>query len=548
MNRFLWSLILFGLAVPGARAADETAADEKTLKDAKVATDGPGLLAFFKGRTLTDDGRKNLAQRVKQLGDESFEVREKASEALVAAGKAAVPLLKKAVTDTDLEIARRAEDCLSRILMNSDAPVVAAAARLLAVRKPAGAAGALLDYLPAAEDEATAETLTEALAVLAAAAAKPDPALADALADKSPTCRAAAVVALLRCKAEFHAPVRKLLKDSDAKVRFAVASGLARAGDRDAVPVLIAFLAEGPPEFAWQTEDLLVRLAGEKSPAPLHGSDAAERRKVRDDWLAWWKVNEKKADLTLLGKAEKLRGLFMVVALQGGKNNTGRVYEFGADHKITWQIDDVQGPIDLQILPGGRVLLAEHNGGKVTERDRTGKVIWQHDLPSARACQRLPNGNTFMANFNELIEVDKTGKEVYRHKIAAGQLYDAKKLRNGNILYVTSGGEAIEVNVKGEQVRKVPAGDTSNWGSVELLANGHYLVCRCSKYEIVEIDAAGKEVWKAKAEWPTWATRLPNGHTLVACAHSGTLVEFDRAAKEVWQWKVEGRPCRLKRY
>jgi HEAT repeat protein len=547
--RWSWSLALVLLvaivAVERAADRDETAQDEKTLQDARLKTDGAALLAFFRARTLTDDDRKKLVEKIKQLGDDSFDVREQATEALIAAGKAAVPLLKEAAKDADLEISRRAEDALGRIQNNSDAHLVSAAARLLAVRKPEGAVQALLAYLPAAENEAVEDVLTESMAN-AVADTKPDPALIAALSHRNTTCRAAAVVALLRCKGEHRAAIRKLFKDPVDKVRFQAASGLARGGDREAIPALIALLAEGAPEYAWQSEDLLVHLAGEKSPAALNGRDAAERRKVRDAWLVWWKANEKSVDLAALGKTEKVRGLFMACALQGGKNGTGRIYEFGPDQKITWQIDNVQSPIDMQVLPGGRVLLAEM-GGKVTERDRTGKVIWEHTLTNVLACQRLPNGNTFMANYNELVEVAKDGKEIYRLK-ATGQVYDAKKLRNGNILFVTSGMDIIEMNVKGEVVRKVPAGDTSNWGSVELLSNGHFLVCRCGKYEIVEIDATGKEVWTAKTEWPTWATRLANGHTLVACAHSGTLIEFDRAAKEVWKWKVEGRPTRLKRY
>ncbi len=116
------------------------------------------------------------------------------------------------------------------------------------------------------------------------------------------------------------------------------------------------------------------------------------------------------------------------------------------------------------------------------------------------------------------------------------------------MVYVISGGLVIELDTAGKEVRSIPAGDTSNWGSVEILANGHFLVCRCGRHEVVEIDAEGKEIWRCQADWPTWAYQRRNGRVMVACAHSGQVVEFDREGKEVWKQKLTGRPCRIRRY
>jgi hypothetical protein len=162
--------------------------------------------------------------------------------------------------------------------------------------------------------------------------------------------------------------------------------------------------------------------------------------------------------------------------------------------------------------------------------------------------QRLANGNVFIATYTELLEVNPDGKTVWSQQKPDLKIYYGKKLRNGHILFVTSSGLLIELNAEGKELRSIPAGDTSNWGSVEPLPNGHYLVCRCSKHEVVEIDVAGKEVWRCEAQWPTWAGALRNGRVLVACAHSGQVIEFDRDSKEVWKQKLSGRPCRIRRY
>src|SRR5437867_342560 len=82
-----------------------------------------------------------------------------------ARGPVVVGLLKEHMKGPDPEIARRAEKCIERI-KEKDLPadVPAAAARLLADRKPAGAAAALLAYLPFADNEAAAEEARGALA------------------------------------------------------------------------------------------------------------------------------------------------------------------------------------------------------------------------------------------------------------------------------------------------------------------------------------------------------------------------------------------------
>ena len=85
------SLIVLGLflsALGSARAAepDSTAADEQTLKAANLGTDGPALLDFFRKRTPTEANVKRITLLIKQLGDDSFAVREKASAELVSIG------------------------------------------------------------------------------------------------------------------------------------------------------------------------------------------------------------------------------------------------------------------------------------------------------------------------------------------------------------------------------------------------------------------------------------------------------------------------------
>src|SRR5947209_19629229 len=109
--RVRWGRLLFGflclqVILPAGAAAtgtDVLAGDKQTLLDAKVPIDGPGLVAFFRSRVVPETDRTKLAAWVRRLGDDSFEVREQASRDLIAAGRAAGPIVQAAVSDPDAE-------------------------------------------------------------------------------------------------------------------------------------------------------------------------------------------------------------------------------------------------------------------------------------------------------------------------------------------------------------------------------------------------------------------------------------------------------------
>ena len=178
------------------RAVNDGVAEEQILKEAKLATDGPALVKYLREQ-IPDTGRQaRLKALVKQLGDDSFKEREKATEELLKIGKPAVALLRDAINDPDLEIRRRAKDCLSQLEKTGDRVArVVPAIQLLAIRHPPGAVEVLLDLLPSADAE-TARLIKGALVALAERDGKPDPALMCALEDKDQNRRAAAEAVL----------------------------------------------------------------------------------------------------------------------------------------------------------------------------------------------------------------------------------------------------------------------------------------------------------------------------------------------------------------
>src|SRR5262249_31980077 len=108
-RNFLSCLIVFFSLISLARGDEAMQADEQALQAVGLRSDGPVLLEFFQKRTAADVKPERLAELVRQLGDKSAPVREKATGELVSLGTIAVPWLRQAAKDPDdLETANRA--------------------------------------------------------------------------------------------------------------------------------------------------------------------------------------------------------------------------------------------------------------------------------------------------------------------------------------------------------------------------------------------------------------------------------------------------------
>jgi hypothetical protein len=181
------------------REPDYAAADLQTLRAAKVGVEGPALVDYLRKHVPPAGNADKIKELIRRLGDDSFDVREKASADLVALGAAAKPALEAAAkNDTDTEVVRRAQECLRKIGDEGPVGALPAAVRLVALRKPEGAAEVLLSYVGHATDEELTREVQVALAAVAVRDGKPDKVLEQALEDKDPGRRAAAAAALGR--------------------------------------------------------------------------------------------------------------------------------------------------------------------------------------------------------------------------------------------------------------------------------------------------------------------------------------------------------------
>lgn len=190
----------------------------------------------------------------------------------------------------------------------------------------------------------------------------------------------------------------------------------------------------------------------------------------------------------------------------------GKVFLVSAQGKVEWEYP-AKSCNDLWVLPNGNLLFNTGHGVKEVTRQK--EVVFQYDSESEiYACQRLPNGNTFVGECNagRLLELDSKAQIVKQIRL----------LPEG-----TNGGHAYMRNAR-------------------QLSNGNYLVTHNGQQVVREYSPEGKVVWEvAAAGGPHSAVRFPNGNTLISCGDrpgGNRVFEVDAQGKTVWEVKADDLP------
>jgi hypothetical protein len=183
----------------------------------------------------------------------------------------------------------------------------------------------------------------------------------------------------------------------------------------------------------------------------------------------------------------------------------GRVLIISSSGNIVWEYPALNCN-DLWVLPNGNLLFNTGKGVKEVTREK--KVVFSYESKSEiYACQRLPNGNTFIGECNSglLLEVSPVGKIVNKIKLLPDSV---------------DGGHAFMRNAR-------------------KLKNGNYLVAHYGLDKVCEYDSLGKVVMEIPIKGgPHSVIRLPQGNTLISCSdHNGEprIVEVDNKGIVVWQ-------------
>jgi HEAT repeat protein len=509
------------------------------------------LLQEVRKRTLTEERLRKADALIKQLEDDDFQAREQAQRGLIDMGIMVMPLLRKALDHPDEEVRRRLRLCLRTLERDKSLPLPPVVARMLALRKPQGAVETLLTFAPYADSAELRHEVQIALNALAAQENKPHQALVRTLGDTMAIRRGAAAEAIcLSTGPGDHLPaIRKLLEDADKSVRMQTALALASIGHRQAMPVLIQVLGDLPMEQSAPAVDYLDRLAQDRPPTDLPRGDTEEdRAKLREVWAAWWKANGEHTSLVSRYPADsqmQVPSITLVVY------NNNQVVALDRGSKERWQVNGLLGPQDACLVGHNRLLVAESQGQRVTERNLRGDILWKHQTPGCwpTQVQRLPNGHTFIVCRNRLIEVDRAGRETLAIPRLQNDVLCARRLRNGEITLVSANQQGcLRLDATGKELQRFAINPLNHQGT-DILANGHVLVPVPWMNKVQEYDAAGKVVWEASVPQAGSVCRAPNGHTLVSVAQfqPNRLFELDRKGQKVNEVALTGHVIRMQR-
>ena len=199
--------------------------------------------------------------------------------------------------------------------------------------------------------------------------------------------------------------------------------------------------------------------------------------------------------------------------------------------------------------PGHRFACTDYTQGKVFLVDGAGKVEWSYDAPHANDIWVLPNGNLLFNTGHGAKEVTRDKKVVFAYE-SASEVYACQRLPNGNtFIGESNAGRLLEVNPAGrivKQIRLLPEGQdggSAYMRNARRLANGNYLVAHYGLQLVREYDSEGKAVWQVAAPGgPHSAVRLPDGNTLIASADrdGATARVFEVAPDGRTVWEVRG--------
>jgi HEAT repeat protein len=532
-----------------AAGTEEENLDIRVLKDAGLGTDDAALLQLLGHAARSGSDAERIDALIKQLGDESFDKREDASDRLSSVGAAALPGLRIALKDPDLEIAKRARTCIEKIEKTSTGlPLAPAAARLLVLRHPDGTAEALLEYLPYAMDTAVAEEILFGLDALAVQDVKVRSALTAALKDSLPARRAASGCILGRLGDRGQrAAVSKLFDDADAMVRLRAAQGSLAAGDKSALPILIALLDRPETDIAWQAEELLHWAAADDSPEEVVGAGSPkEQESCQVAWQSWWRDHGPKLDLKVREKDPRRPGLVMVCGTtEGGKQARGNVILLGCDGTTRWKLDRPESPADAVFIPGNRLLMLVERERTVTERDLSGKKV---ESPISTPSQ-LDTPQQWFLRPSLIFELnDANGKANGSYKVVLHDLQFADQTVDGRLASVDSLGKVQVVDPQSMPEAVFLGQDPYARYGLEALRDGHFLITDTYRNRVRELDGAGNLLWEKRFNSPLQALRLLNGGMLLMSETEGGawMIETNSARETVWRVPVVLRPTRAR--
>jgi hypothetical protein len=495
----------------------------------------PLLLKNLSMRIRTKEDHLVIGRGIASLGSDNFDERELAEATLVGRGKAALVSLQHARKNLDPEVVKRAVRCLEQIDLEKERIEVLANIKQLKALNSRQAWPLVLELAAQADKSSERDELIDA-----AMAFEPKEPLewANRLASSGRVSDRLLAFRLWRGLNPDFPQIAGLLHDSEREIQLVVARHCTIRKDPRALKCLAGLADSANDIIADEANECLMAVSGQAS------------QRYPGGWSGWLAAGLPGLDWARLSPSCHDWGFALIVLFDGEEG--GRVTRVGPEGVIVGDVRGLLGPNDVEVLPGGRLLIAERNAGKVTERDRRGAIVWEYAMTgSPISAIRTDRNTTVIATFRDLVEVDMDGRMI--HFIShPGGFRAVRKNGNTGLAAVTGDGHLLlldhEWRVLSDAAIKNLAHGAGYWCGLEALPDGKWLVALGGCGRVAEIDATGQILWQAVVPTPVCAHRLANGNTLVGSFEKKMLIEINREGNEVQRHELKGRPFQANRH
>jgi hypothetical protein len=250
----------------------------------------------------------------------------------------------------------------------------------------------------------------------------------------------------------------------------------------------------------------------------------------------------------------------------------GEVAVYAADGSCEWKMEETREVSDAWLLPNGDIAMAYKSGARIIRPDWAMESGFETvlDRPAGEGgeihtCMPLPGGGFLIGESFDgvsfIIELDSAFRETRRIELKAfggrhSSFRQIRKTPQGTYLVTQQrkDGIAMEIGPDGQIRRHFPDGRYA----AERLPNGNTLLACGDNHCIIEVDPAGRVVWKLeqndlagiKIGFVAGLQRLPNGNTLFCNwgGHGGTagasLIEVTPDRQVAWS-ASPGTPNRI---
>jgi parallel beta-helix repeat protein len=203
--------------------------------------------------------------------------------------------------------------------------------------------------------------------------------------------------------------------------------------------------------------------------------------------------------------------------------------------KTIWAGNDSYKISDFELLSNGNILLANQsnypNVDIIEINSSTGQWVWNYSFPYysyITDIDRLPNGNTIIVGYDQVIEINSTKNIVWNFNINS-IASNVERLPNGNTLIIGDFSKdykrrIIEVNTSGNIIWSYSNNLSFNTNA-QRLASGNTLIADHNNNRVIEISSSKEIIWTYNVTKPHFAERLENGNTLIA--YQNSLIEVN---------------------